>query len=109
MCPIIHRVNAPIGSGTVVRFFHDAVHNGVAHQHIGVLHINFSTQNMFTFIKFAVFHPFEQIEIFFNRSISIRPINARLCWRAFLFGHSLATLRIYISFPFFDELNGPTV
>ena len=56
---IVHRIDAPLIAGALMRCFFDAINNGVAQVHIGRSHINKGAKSASTFVKFAVFHAFE--------------------------------------------------
>jgi len=68
---IVHREDAPFGSLTVMFNIPDAVDDRIAHVEIAAGKIDFCAQSVFSFREFAVFHPFKQIEIFRNRTLTV--------------------------------------
>ena len=56
MCKIIHRVDAPGVTCSVMRHMCHTVDDRVTHIDIRRCHINFRTQNLFSILKFSVLH-----------------------------------------------------
>ena len=109
MRKIIHRVNAPGITRAVVVGMLDAVENRVAHQHIGVRHVNFRTQYLFTIAVLAGFHFGKQFQILFHAARAVRAILAGLRRRSFHFGNLLAGAVVYIRQSFADQLHGKII
>ena len=121
MRPVIHRVNVPFVPRAMVRHIHDAVHDRIAQQDVRVLHVNFRAQNAAAFLELSVFHPFEQIKVFFHRTVAVRRIHAglqrgrslapfgTLGKRAAGGAHFLLSLIIHISQSHFHQSDRPCV
>ena len=69
---VVHRVDAPIVSGAVVRGVLDAVNRRVAHIHVGAGEVDFGAERLFAVGKFPGFHPAEKIQIFFDAPVPVR-------------------------------------
>ena len=69
--PVVHRVYAPLVTGAVVGCVHDAVHDRVAHDDIGMGHIDLGAQDAAAFRKLAILHSFQQVEIFYDRTVPV--------------------------------------
>ena len=59
MLEIVHRVDAPLIARAVVVVAQDAVHGGVAHEHVGRSHINLRAQHARSIGEFARLHALE--------------------------------------------------
>jgi len=105
MRKVVHRINDPLRAGAVMRFALDAVDHGIAHHDIGRGHIDFGAQGMGAVGEFAGAHPLKQIEIFFNRAVSVRAFLARFRERSALFSDFIRIKRTDIGIAGFDEFN----
>ena len=63
MGPVIERVDAPLVTGAVMVSMLDAIHQGVAHQHIVMGHVDLGPQDFVTLGKFTGPHAAEQVEV----------------------------------------------
>ena len=105
MRKIVHRVNTPLVARSVMMSVHDTVNNRVAHIKVWRRHIYFCPQNLCACFKLAVCHTSEKVEIFFNASVAIRRIFARLGERTPVFFDFVSRKVIDISPALFDELD----
>ena len=109
MGKIIHRINAPFVAGAVVMYLADAVHDRVAHVHVGRCHVYFGAEHAVAIVKFAIFHALEQVEVFLYCAVAVRAFRSgngrRTAHCRYLFGIELADVR----FAFFDEQYCPIV
>src|SRR5512145_3228043 len=106
---VIHGINLPFITCTMVRSLKYAIDYGITHMHIGRCHIYFSPENTGSLIKLTFIHPEEEIEVFINAAfirIAVHAFYSCLCNRAFLFRDSLCTLIINISKSTFDKNTG---
>ena len=102
---IVHWVYTPFIACTMMMRFHDPVNDRIAHVHVRRCHIDFRTQNFFSFIELAGGHPFKQIKVFFHRTITVRTFSARFLRSSFLCTYGFRILIINIGFSFVDQLN----
>ena len=61
MSEVVGWVDAPVVSGVVMSHLTDAIHNGITQQQNFVAHVDFGSQHMLAFIKFASLHAAEQV------------------------------------------------
>ena len=106
VCKVVHRVCFPLVTGTVVRSLDDAVDDRVAEVHVRVCHVDLGTQNHRTFFQFAAVHLVEQLQVFFDRAVTIGAVCARLCRRPFLGSDLFGRLLVDVCFSFLDQLDG---
>ena len=68
MCEVIHRIDAPLVAGILVRHMCHTVDNGISHVDIGRCHIDAGTQYLGAVLVSAGLHALEQCQILFNAS-----------------------------------------
>ena len=78
MGKVIHRVNAPLVAGVVVRHAGDAVNDRVTHVDIRGGHVNLRPQHLLAVLVLAVPHGLEQFQIFLHRPVAVRAFLSRL-------------------------------
>src|SRR5690606_14906942 len=66
MRKVVHRINAPLVAGSVMVRVLDAIHNRVAHVHIGVSHVDLGAEYLFAVLELAGPHVGKQGEIFLD-------------------------------------------
>ena len=103
MGEIIERVNAPSIAGSMVRSVEDAVNDRVSHDHIRRRHIDFRAKHLLAVGILAFLHFFEELQVFFDTSISIRTFLARMTQIAAGIVDFFTGLVIYISEALADE------
>ena len=57
MSKVVHRIDAPPITGSMMATVDNPVHDRVTHQHIGSSHIDLSPQHPATFRELSIFHP----------------------------------------------------
>ena len=107
--PVVHGVNTPFVGRAVMALVHNAINNGVSHEHIRRTHINFCAQYMGSFGVISGFHFSKKLEIFVYCSTSKRAGGSGLGGGSFLKGNGFCALRIDISKAFFNQHFGPPV
>ena len=75
---VISGVDWPLVTRLMMRRVSDAIEDGIAQIHIAGRHVDLGAQHTLSVGKIAVAHLYEQLAIFFNRSITIRTILTRL-------------------------------
>ncbi len=106
---IVHRVDAPRVARAVVPFVLDAVHDGVAHVHVGRRHVDFGAQHAASIGEFAFAHAFEKVKVFLHAAVAVGAFDARLAGRAFHAGDFFGGGVVHVGQSFFDELDGEFV
>ncbi len=87
MCEVIHGIDAPLVTGAVMFSVQDAIHDRVAHVHIGRGHVDFCSQGQASVIKLTRAHTFEQVQTFFNGAVAPWAVSAGFSQRAAIFAH----------------------
>lgn len=103
MREIVHGINAPLVTLTMMRRVQHAVNNGVAHIDIRTRHINLRTQNERAVSDASCAHIFEQREVFFHAAIAVGARTPRLSQRAAVFAHLFRRKIIDVREPFADQ------
>ena len=103
MGKVVHGEDTPLRALTVVLDISDAVEHGIAHVEVAGGKVDLCAQRVFSLGKFAVFHALEQVEVFLNRSVSVRAYG-RLARIAAIFLKLLGRELTDISKPFFYKL-----
>ena len=80
---IIHRVYAPLVAGAVVVRMLNAVKHWIAHEHIGMRHINFRSQRFTAIRENPCFHFLKKLQVFFCTAIAVGAVFAGLSGRSF--------------------------
>ena len=75
---VVHRIDHPLRSLPVMGHVHDAEQNRIAHVDIRRSHIDLRAQHVRSIFEISGPHPVEEFEIFFDRSIAVRTVPARL-------------------------------
>ena len=87
----------------------DPIHGRIAQVHVVRLHVNFRSQRFFAVLELAVPHPLKQIEVFFDRSISIRAVFAGDIPTAPVLANFFKGLVTNVSVTVRDQLHRPLV
>ena len=106
---VVHRVDAPLVAGAVMRGVQDAVHHRIAHVHVGRGHVDLGAQHARAVGKLALRHAGEQVEIFFHRAIAIRAFAAGLGQRAAVFADFVGGQVVNVGLAVLDQLDRPLV
>ena len=109
MCKVVHRVDLPLISRTVVGMKKDAVDHRVPHMHIGGGHINFGPEHPGTLWKLARIHALEQVQVLFHATIPKGTVRSRFGGSAFLTGNLFGRLVIHIGQPLLNQVGGKVV
>ena len=106
---VVHGINAPLVARAVVVLMNDAIHNGVAHVHIGRSEVNFGSEGAAAVGKFALAHAFKQVEILFHATVAIGAGLAGLRGGAAIFGGFFLAQVANISLALFYHLHRPLI
>ena len=74
MGKVIHRVDGPFAAGAVMTCFQNSINSRITHVQIWRRHIDFCSQNVASFWKFAVTHPCKKVEIFLHWPLPVRTV-----------------------------------
>ena len=110
MCKIVHWIDVPASSCTMVRMrSDDAVHNRIAEVHIRMRHVYFSTQHHLSFLYLAGLHSLKQAQVLFDRTVAERRSNTGFGRCSLLLGNLFRRLFIDISLTLFDKADSQVV
>src|SRR5262247_218616 len=74
---VVHRINAPRVARAVMGYAENAIHDGVAHEHVAGGHIDFGTEDVGPIPELTGPHARKQIEVFLDRALAIGALPAR--------------------------------
>ena len=74
MGEIVHRVDHPLVTGLVMRFFAYPVEHRIAHVQVGALHVDAGTQHRRAFVELVVAHVGEQRQVLFHGAVPVRAV-----------------------------------
>ena len=66
--PVVHRVDAPLITGSMMMRMPDPIEQRVAHQHIRMRHVDLRAKNVGAVFELARPHPPKEVEILFYGS-----------------------------------------
>ena len=102
---IIHGIDAPRVACPVMLCVKNAIDNWISHIQIWRCHIDFCSKHARAILEFSCPHTFKQVQVFFNRTISIRAILARLCQGAAVLSDLICAKVAHVRLTVFYELN----
>ncbi len=103
---VVHGVDAPLVSRTVMLGMPDAVQRGVTHDHIGRGHINFCAKHQLSVRKFPRLHAAEQVKAFLRRAIPPGAGGAGFGKRSAIFTDFFSRQFIHIGLALHDQFFG---
>lgn len=106
MSKVIHRVDAPFRSLTVMGDVEDAIHDRIAEVDVAGSHIDFGAKGLLAVSELPLPHLLKKSEILFHRAVAARRFAARFGKCSAVFGHLLGGKVIDIGKPFLDEKDG---
>ena len=106
---IVHRVDAPLVAGAVVRGVLDAVQQRVTHHHVRVRHVDLGAEHLLAVGVFAVAHLAEELQVFLDAAVPVRAFDARLVHGAAALGDLLLGLVVDVGEAALDQVFGPLV
>jgi hypothetical protein len=109
VCPIVHRVDAPIVTCAVMMGFHDPVKHRVAEVQVRSGHVDFGAERSDTFGELPLFHPFKEIEVFFDAAVAVGAVLTGLGQCTSVLAHLLRIEIAYKSVALANELDRPVV
>ena len=68
--PVVGGVHLPAVTGTEVVLVTNAVHHGITHLHVLVVHVDLRPQYTGAFVELAGGHPSEEVEVLFHAAIT---------------------------------------
>ena len=106
---VVHRVDVPFVAGAVVFGVQYAVHDGVAELHVGVSHVYLGAEHLGAVGELAVFHAFEQFEVFLYAAVAVGTFNAGSCHCAAVFAYVVERLVVDVGQTFLNQHLSPFV
>ncbi len=61
MCIVIHGIYAPFVTCSMMGSMNDPIHDRIAHEHVGMRHVDFCPQNTMSIRKFTCPHSAKQV------------------------------------------------
>ena len=107
--PVVGGIDVPERARSMVVHPADAVHDGVTHLHVLVLHVDLRSQHRGTFAEFAGAHAPEQVEVLGDGPVTERTLDARIAVAAALRRDRLAVLFVDVGQSLVDQQFGPVV
>ena len=104
MGEIIHWIDAPCITCSVVSHMSNTIDNRVAHIHVRRCHIDLGTKHFLSVCIFAFFHLFKKLQVLFYASVSVWTFFTRLCKSSTIFTDLICCQVTYIGFAFLDQL-----
>ncbi|MBA7685380.1 hypothetical protein ES703_93803 [subsurface metagenome] len=102
MGKIVRRINAPFVVSSVMRFMSNAIEDRIPHIQIWRGHINFCSKHVRAILEFSCPHPLEQVQVFLDRTSSIRTVLARLSQGAAVPSDFLCAQAANVRLPIFN-------
>ena len=109
MGKVVHGIDAPGISRTMVMGKFDSVHERVAHVHVGMRHVNLGAQHHASFWMLSLPHFLEQPQVLSDGAVAKWARGARLRGRAFLRGDVLCRLFIHVGLAILNQLDSVAV
>ena len=106
---VVHRVDAPLVAGALMRNFADSIERRVAQVDVRRRHVDLRAQHALAFLEVAALHAFEQAQVLLDRAVAVRAVPAGLGERAAMLADLLRRQMIDVREPFLDELDGVLV
>ncbi len=106
---VVHRVDAPLVAGAVMRGVEDAVHHRIAHVEVGRGHVDLGAEDAAAVGELAVLHADEEVEIFFDGPVAIGAVLAGLGEGAAVLADLVGGEVVDVGLAGLDELQGPLV
>ena len=109
MRPVVHRVDAPLIAGALVRRMADAVHHRIAQIDVGRTHVDLGAQHPCAIGKFTRLHALEQIQVFGDGTVAVGAVRARLGQSAAVGANFFLAEIVDVGVARFNELERPFV
>src|SRR5262249_11753388 len=107
--PVVHRIDAPLIAGALVRGLADPVHDGIAQVDVARRHVDLRPQRLRTFVEVAAAHPLEELEVLLDAPAAIRALAASFGQRPAGLAQLLERQVVHVRLARLDELYGPLV
>ena len=109
MSIVIHRIDAPLVTCSVVMCMENAVKERIAEKHVRMCHVYLCTKHTLSFSIFSITHAAEKLEVFFYAAVSVRTLCTRLLDCTSTCTDFLLCLIIYICKPLLDQFLSPII
>ena len=101
---VVHRVDAPLIAGAMVRGVEDAIHDRIAHVDVGRGHVDLGAQNAAAVGELALLHAGEEVEVFFDGAVAIGAVFSGLRESAAVLANLIGGEVIDVGLAGLDEL-----
>src|SRR5207247_425942 len=105
---IVHGINTPVISGTMMTRMENAIHDWIAEVEVGGVHVDLGAERSRAVGELARLHAAEQVEACFHRPIAVRARLAAL-YIAAGFRDLVSRQVVDVSLAVLDQLLGPLV
>ena len=106
---VIHRIDAPLVTGTVVGGMLDAVQQRIPEHHIRMSHINLGPQHLFAIGILTRLHFPEKTKVLLDAPVPVRALDTRLVHGTAMQADLLLRLIVDIGQPSLDQLLSPFI
>ena len=106
---VVHGINAPLISGSVMLRVQNAVHHRIAHVQVRRSHIDLRPQSTRAIGKFSGAHALKQIKILFDRPVAIRAIFAGFRQSTAVLPNFICRQIVDVRLAFLDQFDCPFV
>ena len=106
---VVHRVDTPFVSGTVMRSMDDTVHQGIAEHHVRMGHVDLGSEHLGAIGELPVLHPLEQIQVLLHAAVPPGAVHTGLLDGAPVLTYLLLSLVVHVCQSFLDEHHCPVI
>ena len=106
MGEVIHRIAVPLGTGAVMWYLNDAVHDRVTEVHVGVGHVEFGSEHHRSLYGLWCIHLLEQPQIFLHGAVTVGAGDTRGGRCTLLLSDLLSGLLVDVGIALLDHPNG---
>ena len=103
---VIHRIAVPLGTGAVMWYLNDAVHDRVTEVHVGVGHVEFGSEHHRSLYGLWCIHLLEQPQIFLHGAVTVGAGDTRGGRCTLLLSDLLSGLLVDVGIALLDHPNG---
>jgi hypothetical protein len=107
--PVVHRVDAPLVAGPVMRRVQDAVHHRIAQVQVRRRHVDLGPQHARAVRELALPHALEEVEVLLSGAIAMGAVPARVGQGAAIRADLVGALVVHVGGAGADQLLGPRV
>src|SRR5574344_917864 len=106
---VIHRIDAPLVTGTMMRRMLDSIKKRIPEHHVRTRHVDLGPEDLLAVSILAVPHLTEKLQVLLHAPVSVRTLGTRLVDSTATFTDLFLSLVIHISEPPLDKLLSPLI